>query len=80
MIVAGKQPAPQWLDRDAAAKHCEAGVGVWNWASTCKDEAPDAIIASAGDVPTVEALAATMLLREHFRPFGEYCLILRAQV
>jgi xylulose-5-phosphate/fructose-6-phosphate phosphoketolase len=66
VIVAGKQPAPQWLDRDAAVKHCEAGVSVWNWASTCKDEAPDAIIASAGDVPTMEALAATMLLREHF--------------
>jgi xylulose-5-phosphate/fructose-6-phosphate phosphoketolase len=66
VIVAGKQPAPQWLDRDAAAKHCEAGVGVWNWASTCKDESPDAIIACAGDVPTMEALAATMLLREHF--------------
>jgi len=66
VIVAGKQPAPQWLDRDAAAKHCEAGLGVWDWASTCKDEAPDAIIASAGDVPTMEALAATMLLREHF--------------
>ena len=66
VIVAGKQPAPQWLDRDAAVKHCEAGVGVWDWASTCEDEAPDAIIASAGDVPTMEALAATMLLREHF--------------
>ncbi len=66
VIVAGKQAAPQWLDRDAAVKHCEAGVGVWDWASTCKDEAPDAIIASAGDVPTMEALAATMLLREHF--------------
>jgi len=66
VMVAGKQPAPQWLDRDAAAKHCEAGLGVWDWASTCKDEAPDAIIASAGDVPTMEALAATMLLREHF--------------
>ena len=66
VIVAGKQPAPQWLDCGAAVKHCEAGVSVWDWASTCKDEAPDAIIASAGDVPTMEALAATMLLREHF--------------
>ncbi len=66
VIVAGKQPAPQWLDRDAAVKHCTAGVGVWDWASTCGNEAPDAVIACAGDVPTTEALAATMLLREHF--------------
>ena len=66
VIVAGKQPAPQWLDRDAAVQHCTDGVGVWDWASTCGDEEPDAVIAAAGDVPTMEALAATMLLREHF--------------
>ena len=66
VIVAGKQPAPQWLDRDAAVQHCTDGVGVWDWASTCGDEDPDAVIAAAGDVPTMEALAATMLLREHF--------------
>jgi xylulose-5-phosphate/fructose-6-phosphate phosphoketolase len=66
VIVAGKQPAPQWLDLDAAAKHCAAGVGTWDWASNCGDAAPDAVIAAAGDVPTLEALAATMLLREHF--------------
>ncbi len=66
VIVAGKQPAPQWLDRDAAVQHCTDGVGVWDWASTCGDEEPAAVIAAAGDVPTMEALAATMLLREHF--------------
>lgn len=66
VIVAGKQPAPQWLDRDAAVQHCTDGVGVWDWASTCGEAEPDAVIAAAGDVPTMEALAATMLLREHF--------------
>ncbi len=66
VIIAGKQSAPQWLDRDAAVMHCAAGVGAWDWASTCGDEAPDAVIASAGDVPTMEALAAIMLLREYF--------------
>jgi xylulose-5-phosphate/fructose-6-phosphate phosphoketolase len=66
VIVAGKQPAPQWLDADAAARHCAVGVGVWHWASSCGDDEPDAVIAAAGDVPTMEALAAVMLLQEHF--------------
>ncbi len=66
VIVAGKQPAPQWLGSDAAAAHCAAGLGAWDWASTCGANEPDAVIACAGDVPTMEALAATMLLREHF--------------
>jgi len=66
VIVAGKQPAPQYLDRDAAIAHCTAGLGVWPFASNDDDGTPDAVIACAGDVPTMEALAATMLLREHF--------------
>ncbi|UJW85653.1 phosphoketolase family protein [Devosia sp. SL43] len=66
VIVAGKQPAPQWLDRDAAAAHCAVGLGTWEWASTCAAEEPDVVIASAGDVPTLEALAAVMILREQF--------------
>ncbi|MHB1109968.1 MAG: phosphoketolase family protein [Devosia sp.] len=64
VIVAGKQPQLQWLDRDAAIAHCTTGLGIWKWASNCGDEEPDAVIAGAGDVPTMEALAATMLLRE----------------
>ncbi|MDB4899750.1 MAG: phosphoketolase, partial [Gemmatimonadetes bacterium] len=65
VIVAGKQPAPQWLDIDAACRHCEAGLGVWEWASTDGGRDPDVVIGCAGDVPTLEALAATALLREH---------------
>jgi xylulose-5-phosphate/fructose-6-phosphate phosphoketolase len=64
VIVAGKQPAPQWLDVDAASAHCEAGLGVWKWASTDEGRNPDVVIGCAGDVPTMEALAATALLRE----------------
>jgi xylulose-5-phosphate/fructose-6-phosphate phosphoketolase len=63
VIVAGKQPAPQWLSMDAAMKHCEAGIGVWQWASNdCGDE-PDVVMACAGDVPTLETLAAVDILR-----------------
>ncbi|MBB3965881.1 phosphoketolase family protein [Rhizobium metallidurans] len=63
VITAGKQPAPQWLTADEAERHCKAGVGIWDWASTCPaDVEPDLVIASAGDVPTMEALAATELL------------------
>jgi xylulose-5-phosphate/fructose-6-phosphate phosphoketolase len=65
VIVAGKQPQLQWLDRDSAILHCTTGLGTWDWASNADDD-PDAVMASAGDVPTMEALAATMLLREHF--------------
>ena len=64
VIVAGKQPAPQWLDIDSATTHCEAGLGVWKWASTGEGAEPDVVIACAGDVPTLEALAATAILRE----------------
>jgi xylulose-5-phosphate/fructose-6-phosphate phosphoketolase len=66
VIVAGKQPAPQWLDMDAALRHCATGIGVWEWASSDQDGAPDVVIACAGDVPTMEALAAVMILRQHF--------------
>jgi len=64
VIVAGKQPEWQWLDIDAAVAHCTAGVGVWAWASNDEAGKPDVVMACAGDVPTMETLAATMLLRE----------------
>ena len=65
VIVAGKQPAPQWLDRDAAIRHCAAGAGLWMWASNDDGVVPDVVMASAGDVPTLESLAAVDLLRRH---------------
>jgi xylulose-5-phosphate/fructose-6-phosphate phosphoketolase len=65
VIVAGKQPAPQWLDMDAAIKHCSAGIGIWEWASNDMGGEPDVVLACAGDVPTIETLAATALLREY---------------
>jgi xylulose-5-phosphate/fructose-6-phosphate phosphoketolase len=64
VIVAGKQRQMQWLSMDDAIKHCSAGVGVWRWASTDGDGAPDVVMACAGDVPTLETLAAVALLRE----------------
>jgi xylulose-5-phosphate/fructose-6-phosphate phosphoketolase len=66
VIVADKQRHIQYLDMDAAINHCTKGIGIWNWASTDQGAAPDAVLASCGDVPTQEALAAVMLLREHF--------------
>ncbi len=66
VIVAGKQPAPQWLDMDAAIKHCAAGIGTWEWASTDEGVEPDVVLACAGDVPTLETLAAADLLRGYF--------------
>jgi xylulose-5-phosphate/fructose-6-phosphate phosphoketolase len=66
VIVAGKQPAPQWLDMDAAIRHCTAGIGIWGWASNDENAEPDVVMASAGDVPTLESLAAVDLLRQHF--------------
>ncbi|MFT5134004.1 MAG: xylulose-5-phosphate/fructose-6-phosphate phosphoketolase [Gammaproteobacteria bacterium] len=65
VIVAGKQPQPQWLDMDAAIKHCTAGIGLWEWASNDKDAEPDVVMACAGDVPTIETLAAVDLLRQY---------------
>ncbi len=66
VIIAGKQPAPQWLDMEAAIRHCARGIGVWEWASTEGGTEPDVVLACAGDVPTREILATVMLLREHF--------------
>jgi xylulose-5-phosphate/fructose-6-phosphate phosphoketolase len=65
VIVAGKQPQPQWLDMEAAVKHCTAGIGIWEWASNDRDAEPDVVMAAAGDDPTIEVLAAISLLREH---------------
>ncbi|NKL09339.1 phosphoketolase family protein [Rhizobium leguminosarum] len=65
VIVAGKQPEPQWLSIDEAVKHCEAGIGIWHWASNEDDTIlPDLVMACAGDVPTMETLAAVDLLRK----------------
>ena len=63
VVVAGKQPEWQWLDIDAAVTHCTKGLGIWNWASSHDDREPDVVMACAGDVPTVETLAAVSLLR-----------------
>jgi xylulose-5-phosphate/fructose-6-phosphate phosphoketolase len=65
VIVAGKQPQPQWLDMEAAIKHCTSGIGIWEWASNDKDTEPDVVMACAGDVPTIETLAAVELLHQH---------------
>jgi xylulose-5-phosphate/fructose-6-phosphate phosphoketolase len=66
VIVAGKQPELQWLDMNAAIEHCTNGIGIWDWASNDNDSEPDLVMACAGDVPTLEILAAVDLLREHF--------------
>ena len=65
VIVAGKQPAPQWLTMDEAVAHCTAGLSVWKWASSDHESEPDVVMACCGDVPTLETLAAVDLLREH---------------
>jgi xylulose-5-phosphate/fructose-6-phosphate phosphoketolase len=65
VIVAGKQPAPQWLDMNAAIEHCTAGLGIWSWASNDQGLEPDVVMACCGDVPTLETLAAVDLLRKH---------------
>jgi xylulose-5-phosphate/fructose-6-phosphate phosphoketolase len=66
VIVAGKQPELQWLDIEAAIEHCTNGLGVWSWASNDQGAEPDVVMACAGDVPTLETLAAVDLLRQHF--------------
>jgi xylulose-5-phosphate/fructose-6-phosphate phosphoketolase len=66
VIVAGKQPAPQFLTMDAAINHCAKGVAIWDWASNDQDGEPDVVMACAGDVPTLETLAAVDLLRRRF--------------
>ena len=65
VIVAGKQMELQWLDMESAVKHCQAGVGIWEWASNDEGK-PDVIMACAGDIPTLETLAAVEILRKHF--------------
>jgi xylulose-5-phosphate/fructose-6-phosphate phosphoketolase len=65
VIVAGKQPSPQWLSMDEAVIHCTRGAGIWDWASSDAGGAPDVVMACCGDIPTVEALAAVSLLRTH---------------
>jgi xylulose-5-phosphate/fructose-6-phosphate phosphoketolase len=65
VVVAGKQPALQYLDMDAAVTHCTAGIGIWAWASNDQGAEPDVVMACAGDVPTLETLAAVHLLRQH---------------
>ncbi len=65
VVIAGKHPSPQWLSMDAAASHCAEGVGIWQWASNDQDGDPDVVMACCGDVPTLEALAAVSIMREH---------------
>lgn len=65
VIVAGKQPAPQWLTMDEAVKHCTAGLGIWTWASNDHGSEPDVVMVCCGDVPTLETLAAVDLLRRY---------------
>jgi xylulose-5-phosphate/fructose-6-phosphate phosphoketolase len=65
VIVAGKQPQPQWLDIESAVKHCTSGIGIWQWASNDMGSEPDVVMACAGDVPTIETLAAVEILRRH---------------
>ena len=67
VIVASKHPRQQWLTMDQAVRHCTNGIGIWDWASNDQDASPDIVIACAGDTPTLEALAATQILREAFR-------------
>lgn len=66
VIIAGKQPALQYLDMDAAIKHCTKGIGIWGWASNDQGVEPDVVMACAGDVPTLETLAAVDILRQNF--------------
>ena len=63
VIVAGKQPLPQWLNMDQAIKHCTAGIGIWEWASNDKGSEPDVVMACCGDAPTIETLAAVDILQ-----------------
>jgi xylulose-5-phosphate/fructose-6-phosphate phosphoketolase len=65
VVVAGKQPAPQWLTMDEAIKHCTAGIGIWAWASNDQGGEPDVVMGCCGDVPTLETLAAADLIRRH---------------
>ena len=64
VIVAGKHPSPQWLSMSAAIDHCSEGIGIWEWAGSDTGAEPDVVMACAGDVPTLETLAAVSILRE----------------
>jgi len=66
VIIAGKQPQPQWLNMDEAVKHCTAGIGIWEWASNDRGGDPDVVMVCCGDVPTLETLAAVDLLGQFF--------------
>ena len=66
VIIASKHPRPQWLSMEEAVNHCTQGVGIWDWASNDQDSEPDLVMACAGETPTLEALAATSILRENF--------------
>jgi xylulose-5-phosphate/fructose-6-phosphate phosphoketolase len=66
VIIAGKQPALQYLTMNSAIKHCSTGIGIWQWASNDQGTEPDVVMACAGDVPTLETLAAVDILRTHF--------------
>ena len=65
VVVAGKHPLPQWLNREAAVIHCTEGIGIWQWASNDQDSEPDVVMGCSGDIPTLETLAAVSLLREN---------------
>ena len=65
VVIAGKQPAPQWLTMDQAIKHCTEGLGIWEWACNDKGSEPDVVMACCGDVPTLETLAAVELIHKH---------------
>ena len=65
VVIAGKHPSPQWLSMDAAALHCAAGIGNWQWAGNDVDGNPDVVMACCGDVPTLETMAAVSIMREH---------------
>jgi xylulose-5-phosphate/fructose-6-phosphate phosphoketolase len=65
LIVIDKQPQLQWLDMDAAVKHCATGATIWPWASNDEEREPDIVLAAAGDIPTLEVVAAAWLLRKH---------------
>ena len=66
LIIAGKQPEPQYLNMEEAIEHCSQGIGIWEWASSDKNGEPDVVMASCGDVPTIEVLAAVSILRKLF--------------
>jgi xylulose-5-phosphate/fructose-6-phosphate phosphoketolase len=66
VVIAGKQPALQYMDMDAAMTHCAAGIGMWQWASNDDEAEPDVVMACAGDVPALETLAAVDILRQRF--------------